>query len=208
MSMKIAMLGSGRVGTALGDGWTAKDHTVVYGSRTPQKSSDGRRLLPVREAIAASEIVVLAVPYDAVNKVLSAQNLSGKIVIDCTNPIAPGARPEPGGFDLAVGCSTSAAEEVAKLAKGACVVKAFNTTGFGNMHDPRYGATRLTMFYAGDDDAAKEKVRQLVGDIGFDPVDAGPLKMARYLEPMALLWINLAMKMGTDIAFQLIQKRN
>jgi 8-hydroxy-5-deazaflavin:NADPH oxidoreductase len=204
--MKIGIIGSGSVGNALGDSWRAKRHDVVYGSRTPQISSDGRRFLPIREAIAASEIVILAVPYPAVNEVLSSQNVSGKIVIDCTNPIASGAKPVPGGFDLAIGFTTSAGEEVAKLAKGACVVKAFNTTGFDNMHDPRYGSTRLTMFYAGDDEAAKEKARQLIGDIGFDPVDAGPLKMARYLEPMALLRINLAMKMGTDIAFQLMQR--
>jgi len=203
--MKIAILGSGNVGTALGDGWSAKGHHVVYGSRSPKTSSD-RKFLSIREAIAAGEIVVLAVPYDAVKDVLSQHSVAGKIVIDCTNPIAPGARRVPGGFDLAVGFTTSAAEEVARLAKEACVVKAFNTTGVGNMREPRYGNRALTMFYAGDDEVAKEKVRQLIGDLGFDPVDVGPLKMARYLEPMAVLWINLAMKMGTDIAFQLMQR--
>jgi len=198
--MRIAILGSGDVGTALGNGWSAAGHDVVYGSRSPEKQAGGdRKFDTMRGAIAHGEVVVLAVPWDAVQSVLSANNLSGKILIDCTNPIAP-------GFELAVGCTTSAGEEVAKLAKGARVVKAFNTTGFGNMREPRFGNTRLTMFYAGDDEAAKETVRRLIGDIGFEPIDAGPLKNARYLEPMAMLWINLAMKMGLDIAFQLIQR--
>ena len=198
--MKIAILGSDNVGAALGDGWSAAGHNVLYGSSNPQKESGGQRKFEsIEYAVRASEVVVLAVPWDAVEDVLSSNNVSGKLVIDCTNPISP-------GFELAVGGTTSAGEEVAKLAKGACVVKAFNTTGFGNMREPHFGKVALTMFYAGDDDSAKEIVRRLIGDIGFEPVDAGPLKMARYLEPMAMLWINLAMKMGTDIAFQLIQR--
>ena len=198
--MKIAILGSGNVGTALGDGWSAAGHDVVYGSRSPEKEDgEKRKFDTVRDAIRASEVVVLAVPWDAVGEVLNNNDVSGKVLVDCTNPIGP-------GFELAVGCTTSGGEEVAKLAKGARMVKAFNTTGFGNMREPRYGKMRLTMFYAGDDDSAKETVRQLIGDIGFDPVDAGSLKMARYFEPMAMLWINLSMKMGRDIAFQLIQR--
>ena len=205
--MKIAIIGSGNVGTSLGDGWSAKGHEVVYGSRSPKIAAKGRRFASIPEAIAASEIVVLAVPYQAVQEVASAHSLVGKVVIDCTNPVAPGAKPPLGGFELAMGFTTSAAEEVAKMAKGAHIVKAFNTTGYGNMREPRYGSTRVTMFYAGDDDGAKEKVRQLIGDIGFDPVDAGPLRSARYLEPMALLWMNLSFKLGRDFAFQLIQRR-
>jgi hypothetical protein len=132
--------------------------------------------------------------------VLGSNNVSGKLVIDCTNPIGP-------GFELAIGCTSSGGEEVAKLAKGARVVKAFNTTGADNMRDPRFGNTRLTMFYAGDDESGKETARRLIGDIGFDPVDVGPMKNARYLEPLAMLWINLSMKMGRrDIALQLIQR--
>jgi len=198
--MKIAILGGGNVGTALGDGWSAAGHEVMYGSRSPEKEAGKQRKFDtISGAIRASEVVALAVPWDAVGDVLRNNDLSGKILIDCTNPISP-------GFELAVGCTSSGGEEVAKLAKGARVVKAFNTTGFGNMREPRYGTTRLTMFYAGDDAAAKVAVRELIGNLGFDPVDAGPLKIARYLEPMAMLWINLSMKLGRDIAFQLIQR--
>ena len=74
------------------------------------------------------------------------------------------------------------------------------------MRDPKFGAVNLTMFYAGDDEAAKAIVNQLIGDIGFDPVDAGALKIARYLEPLAMLWINLSLTMGRDIALQLIKR--
>jgi hypothetical protein len=109
-------------------------------------------------------------------------------------------------MELVMGCTTSAGETVGKLAKGAKVVKAFNTTGFHNMKNPNFGSTKLTMLYAGDDESAKATVKQLVADIGFDPVDAGPLKMARYLEPLAMLWINLFFQEKHDIAFQLIKR--
>ena len=197
--MNIAVLGSGNVGTSLGDGWSKKGHKVVYGSRSPEKEGSNRNFASIPDAIAQSEVVVLAVPWDAVQEVVSKNNLNGKTVIDCTNPIGP-------GMELAVGCTTSAGEIVASLAKGARVVKAFNTTGFHNMQNPQFGSTRLTMFYAGDDEEAKQTVKQLVADIGFTPVDAGPMKHARYLEPMAMLWINLYMKGGHDIAFQLIER--
>ncbi|MGB7554771.1 MAG: NADPH-dependent F420 reductase [Candidatus Korobacteraceae bacterium] len=198
--MKIAVLGSGNVGTALGDGWSAKGHQVIYGSRSPDKEpGKNRKFASIADAIAQSEVVVLAVPWDAVEPVLSSNNLSGKLLIDCTNPITP-------SFELAVGTTTSAGETVARLAKGARVVKAFNTTGFGNMRNPKYGAVNLTMFYAGDDAAAKAVANQLINDIGFDPVDAGPLKIARYLEPLAMLWINLSTTMGRDIALQLLKR--
>jgi predicted dinucleotide-binding enzyme len=198
--MKIAVLGSGNVGTSLGDGWRGKGHDVVYGSRSPEKESGKeRKFASIADAIAQSEVVALAVPWDAVEPVLTSNDLSGKVVIDCTNPITP-------SFDLAVGTTTSGGETVARLAKGARVVKAFNTTGFGNMRNPKFGAVNLTMLYAGDDESAKAIANQLINDIGFDPVDAGPLKVARYLEPLAMLWIDLSMTMGRDIAFQVIKR--
>jgi 8-hydroxy-5-deazaflavin:NADPH oxidoreductase len=198
--MKIAVLGAGNVGMSLGDGWAAKGHTVVYGSRSPDKYVDGkRRFDSFANATAQSEIVVLAVPWAAAEDVLKSNDFSGKLLIDCLNPITP-------AFELAVGWTDSAGEMAARLAKGARVVKAFNTTGYGNMQKPQFGDKKLTMFYAGDDEAAKATVRQLVADIGFNPVDAGPMKNARYLEPLAMLWINLSMQMGRDIALQLIKR--
>ncbi len=139
--MKIAVLGSGSVGKALGDGWSAKGHNIVYGSRSPEKESGkDRKFASIADAIAQGEVVVLALPWDAVESVLTSNDLSGKLVIDCTNPISS-------SFELALGTTTSAAETVARLAKGGRVVKAFNTTGFGNMRNPKFGAVNLTMFY-------------------------------------------------------------
>ena len=98
--MKIAILGSGNVGTALGDGWSAAGHDVVYGSRSPEKESgEKRRFDTIHDAIRASNVVVLAVPWDAVGEVLSSNGVSGKVLVDCTNPIGP-------GFELAVGFCT------------------------------------------------------------------------------------------------------
>ncbi len=198
--MKIAVLGAGNVGTSLGDGLASADHQVVYGSRSPEKHTDGKRKFDTfANAIAQSEVVVLAVPWAAAESVLKSNDFSGKIVIDCLNPITP-------AFELAVGWTDSAGEMAARLAKGARVVKAFNTTGYGNMQKPQFGNAKLTMFYAGDDEPAKETVKKLIADIGFDPVDAGPMKNARYLEPLAMLWINLSMTRGRDIALQLIKR--
>jgi hypothetical protein len=198
--MKIAIIGSGNVGTALGDGFKAKGHDVVFGSRNPNKESDANRKFDsVAGAIARSEVVVLAVPWDAAQSIAGSNDLAGKTVIDCTNPIGA-------GMELVMGCTTSAGETVAKLAKGARVVKAFNTTGSHNMQQPSFGSTKLTMLYAGDDEAGKKVARQLISDIGFEPVDAGPLKNARYLEPLAMLWINLFFARNHDIAFQLIAR--
>ena len=86
------------------------------------------------------------------------------------------------------------------------VVKAFNITGFGNMRNPKFGAVNLTMFYAGDDEAAKAIANQLIGDIGFDPIDAGPSRSPGIWSHWPMLWTNLSMTMGRDIAFQLIKR--
>ncbi|MGH9865036.1 MAG: NADPH-dependent F420 reductase [Candidatus Acidiferrales bacterium] len=210
--MKIAILGAGNVGGALGRGWAAKGHSIFFGVPEPQ-SEKMRSLLTsiganaragsVQDASANAEVVVVATPWEAAqNAILAAGNLSGKIVIDCTNPLAPDLS------GLVLGHTTSAAEAVAGWAKGARVVKAFNTTGAGNMANTHYGAGRLAMCVAGDDAAAKKAVVKLTEDLGFDPIDAGPLKNARLLEPFAMLWIYLAVKqgLGPNIAFQLLRR--
>jgi hypothetical protein len=129
-----------------------------------------------------------------------AGDLGGKIVVDCTNPI--------GADGLVVGTTTSAGELAAGWAQGAVVVKAFNTTGSGNMENPRYGDRAVTMFICGDDSQAKAVVGSLAEQIGFDVIDTGPLKAARYLESMAMLWVHLAYNQGfgTDFAFKLIRR--
>jgi len=147
------------------------------------------------------EVVVLAVPFHAVKETVLAigpASLKGKVLVDATNVIGPSG-------DLAVGFTTSGAEELAKLTPGARVVKAFNTVLAQNMATGKIGNEQLTLFVAGDDLTAKEAVLSLARDIGFDSVDAGPLRCARYLEPMAMEQITLAylLKMGPSIGFRL-----
>jgi len=210
--MKIAILGAGNVGGALGKIWAAKGHSIFFGVPDPKSekmhalvSSMGAnaRAGSVAEAAVNAEAVVLATPWPvAEDAIRAAGNLSGKIVIDCTNPL------EPDLSGLVLGHDTSAGEEVAKWAKGALVVKAFNTTGAGNMANTHYDSARPTMCICGDDAAAKASVAKLAEDLGFEAVDAGPLKNARLLEPFAMLWIYLAVKqgLGPNIAFKLLRR--
>ncbi|HEV3261033.1 MAG TPA: NADPH-dependent F420 reductase [Gemmataceae bacterium] len=210
--MKIAIIGAGNVGGTLGKAWAKKGHEIFFGVRHPQDDKT-RRLVQsispkaqagtVAGAAAFGEVVVLATPWrGAEAAVRQAGDLSGKVVIDCTNPLKSDV---PG---LEVGFTTSGAERVAQWAKGARVFKAFNTTGSNNMADPVINGIRTVMFVCGDDEAAKSAVLQLAGDIGFDAVDAGKLAQARLLEPWAMLWISLAYGggMGRDFGFALLRR--
>jgi 8-hydroxy-5-deazaflavin:NADPH oxidoreductase len=210
--MKIAILGAGNVGGALGKGWAAKGHSIYFGVPQPQSEKvetllktmgGGTRAGSVHDAADGAEIVVLATPWPATrDAILAAGKLAGKIVIDCTNPL------EPELSGLSIGHTTSAGEQVAQWASGARVVKAFNTTGANNMANSRYGDKEITMCIAGDDAAAKQTVIKLAQDLGFEAIDAGPLKNARFLEPFAMLWICLAVKqgLGPNIAFKLLRR--
>ena len=155
----------------------------------------------IADAIASAEVVILAVPWDVTEKVVRAADLRGKIVVDATNPIAP-------GLELATDHTTSGAELVAQWAADARVVKAFNTIGADNLESPTFGDQRATMFVCGDDPEAKAVVQGLSEELGFEAVDAGPLANARLLEPMAMLWIRLALAegFGRDIAFKLLRR--
>jgi predicted dinucleotide-binding enzyme len=125
-------------------------------------------------------------------------------VIDCINPVAMG--PDLLSKGLLVGHTTSAAEEVARLAPGARVVKALNTVGAPVMAKPQIAGERAVMLHCGDDAGAKAVTAQLVEALGFEPLDCGPLVNARLLEPVAMLWIYLAFTgMGVDFAFKLLR---
>ena len=210
--MRIAIIGVGNVGSTLGKGWGAKGHQIVYGVRSPGdakvedvvKATGGNaRAATVKDAASAADVVVLAIPWGAVREVIkNAGDLTGKIVVDATNPL----RPDLSG--LVLGHNTSAGEEVARWAAGARVVKAFNTTGAQNMANPKFGGQSASMFLCGDDAAAKKAVATLAEALGFEPVDAGPLAQARLLEPLAMLWISTAYAHGhgPDIAFKLLRR--
>ena len=181
--MKIGIVGKGNVGTAIAKGLTQKGHEIKHGHRDPKE--------PVSEAAKWGEVIVLAVPHEAVDDVVKeiGSLADGKVLLDVTNALTD-------KLGLAVGFSTSAAEEVQKKLPNARVVKAFNTVFAANQSTGAIGAEQLTLFVAGDDAKAKQTVMQLGREIGFDPVDAGPLKPARYLEPMAILLIDLAFGFG------------
>ena len=192
--MKIGIIGKGKVGTAIAQGLSSKGHEIRHGHRDPKE--------PVSEAAKWGEIVFLAVPYenvtDTVKEIGSAAD--GKVLVDVTNAVGE-------NMSLAIGCSTSGAEELQKKLPKAHVVKAFNTVFARNQGVGKVGTEQLTLFVAGGDAKAKQTVMELGRDIGFDPVDAGSLESARYLEPMGILLINLGLKfgMGTGIGYKLVK---
>ena len=210
--MQLAILGTGSVGGTLGRRWAALGHEVRFGARDPgaakvralvQDVAGKASAAGLREAVAGAEVVVLATPYDAHAAVLrAAGDLQGRIVIDATNPLKPGLA------GLVVGLETSGAEELARLAKGARIYKALNQTGWETMADPVFPGGRAVMFVAGDEPAGKATVLGLVAELGFEAVDAGGLAAARYLEPLAMLWIQTAIrqKQGRNLAFGLLRR--
>jgi predicted dinucleotide-binding enzyme len=193
--MQIAIIGAGNVGNALAVGWIRAGHGVTFGIRKPNAPPSGgpagARYAAPPMAAQGAEAVVLAVPWPAVTDALATSgDLGGKILIDCTNPLRMGA----GGLELEIGHTNSGGERVAALAPGASVFKTLNQTGFANMqHAGDFTALPAAMFVAGDDAARKPTVLALVSDLGFQAIDAGPLRVARLLEPMAMLWIHMAM---------------
>jgi hypothetical protein len=203
--MNISIIGTGNVGSTLGNCWAQGGHTITFGSRDPnsdrvqalvQEIGKGTRAVSNSEALDTSPLIVLAVPWKAVKDILAdAGSLAGKILMDPINIY-------PQGGEI------SCAEQIAGWSKGASVIKAFNMTGTGNMAYPNYGDQKLSMFICGNDSDAKLKVTRLVEEIGFEVVDAGGLDSALMLESLARLWIHLAYAngMGTDIGFKLLKR--
>ena len=210
--MKIAVIGTGGVGAALGSRWGAAGHTVVYGSRSPDsekvrqllaKSGAAAAALPPQQAILGSDAILFAVPWPCARETLDQLgDLSGRVLIDCTNPLLS----DLSGIEL--GHVISAGEQIAAWAPGAKVVKAFNTASVKVMFNPQFGDHKATMFYCGDDAAAKLTVRELIESLGFEPVDAGSLTSSRYLEPLAMLYIHLAFRQGfgSNCAFKIMRR--
>jgi NADPH-dependent F420 reductase len=210
--MEIAIIGAGDVGGTLGRLWAKKGHQIMFGVRNLQshnvlnliRSIDaGVKVGSIGEAASFADVIVLAIPWMAVEETIkSAGDLSGKILIDPTNPIKADLT------GLMIESSTSAAEEIAKWAKDSKVVKAFNSIGAKTLDNLQFGLVRADAFICGDDFKSKTVVKKLATEIGFDTVDAGPLINARVLEYMALLWIHLAynQQMGPNIAFKLLTR--
>lgn len=203
--MRIAVIGAGRVGSTLGGRWADVGHDVVYGVRDPSEARHARlgvTALPV-DAVTGADVVLVALPWDATEAVVSELDVGNAVVIDATNPLAANAR------ELIAHPELSGAELVAGWMNSARVVKACNTTGSGNMADTSYpGGQRPLMPVAADDAEAKAAVIGLVDELGFEGLDAGPLAAARDLEHLAALWIRLAYPLGQgpDIAFALLRR--
>lgn len=180
--MKIAIIGKGNVGSALEAGLTGNGHEVRAVGRDPGA---------VRDAGEFADLVILAVPFGEIDNAVRelGSSASGNIVLDATNALTP-------EYDLALGFSTSGAEELQKKLPDSKVVKAFNTSFASTMATGRIGHEQLAGLVAGDDADAKRQVFGLVQQLGFDPVDAGPLATARLLEPLAVLNIKLGFVQG------------
>jgi 8-hydroxy-5-deazaflavin:NADPH oxidoreductase len=211
--MRIGILGSGQVGVVLGSNWAQSGHHIHFGVRDPL-SPDVSAVLALlgvnaeaasmANAVAASDVIVLAVPWRVVPEVLAqCGDLSGKILIDATNPLGM----VDGRLSLVPTGHASGAAFVAAHAPAARVLKCFNQTGFENMADPSRYHPRPVMFAAGDDASAKQTVLTLIDDLGFAGIDAGPLATAGLLEALGALWINHAIvnRQGRSVAFALHQ---
>jgi 8-hydroxy-5-deazaflavin:NADPH oxidoreductase len=195
--MNIAIIGAGKVGKALATSSLRAGHEVTLSASIPDHAAEAAKATGAHaahsntEAVKDAEIVIVAVPYDKLGDVFRGLGsaVDDKVVIDATNHID---LENPG----AVLSELSNAEEIQKRHPKVRVVKAFNTAFSVRMADPTVNGTKLEGFVAGDDQAAKEIVLELVESIGFRPIDAGPLVMARVLEGMALLNVSLQIRHG------------
>ena len=201
--MNITILGAGNMGSALAKQLSGAGHRVRITTRSPEKAkaalaaSPGAVVSAPADALEHSGIVFVATGYaDAIPALKSLGSLAGKVVVDLTNPLSADF------MSLTLGHDTSAAEEIAKAFPGAEVVKAFNTV-FAQVlaEGPAFpNGQTAPVFVASDSDRAKQAVTSIVQSIGFKPVDAGPLRNARYLEPLAGLNIYLGYGAGHGTA--------
>lgn len=214
--MKVGIIGSGDVAKALGNGFLELGHEVRLGSRTPEseglvvwKKGAGVRASTgsFADAAAFGEAIVLAtrgVENESALRLADPKNLAGKILIDATNPLEITSEHRP---VLAVGWNDSAGERVQKFLPDARVVKAFNTVGSPHMFRPKFPGGPPDMFYCGNDAAAKKVVGEWLKQFGWNPLDIGAIEGARLLEPMCILWVQVAMSGGSwDIAFKVLRK--
>ncbi|HEX9823688.1 MAG TPA: NADPH-dependent F420 reductase [Actinomycetota bacterium] len=192
--MKVAIIGSGNVGSAIARAAKDAGHEVTVANLEGTASLDalGKELGVATtnsnaEAVGESDLIVLAVPFGAVESIVGgiADQVGNKIVLDITNPL----KDDLSGVQTE---GTSGAELVQKQLPQARVVKAFNTVLAGNQANPMVDGVQLDGFVAGDDPDAKEQVSHLLEEVGYRPIDVGPLSNARYLEGMAFLniWLN------------------
>lgn len=194
--MKIGILGSGIVAKTLATGFLKHGHAVTVGTRDVSKLAEWKsanaqgHVASFADAAAFGEVLVLAVHGEAAPDVLGlagAANLAGKVVMDTTNPIAPGG-PDKGVLKFFTTLEDSLMERLQKEFPDARFVKAFNTVGAYRMVDPDFGGVRPSMFICGNDASAKETASKVLFDFGWDVEDMGGVEAARAVEPLAILW--------------------
>jgi NADPH-dependent F420 reductase len=202
----IAVVGTGDVGGALGPEFAALGHDVLYGSRDPtskkvralvERTGHGARAMTPRDAAGKADIVVLAVPGLLAGDIVAALgDLSGKIIVDPTNPLV---RRDDGR--LGIETDGSNAEIIQAAAPGADVVKAFNTLGWRTMIDPEATGGPVSIPLVGDSSEAKAKIARLVASMDLEPIDVGPLRNARHVEGLSVLLLNNALGGGPSFEF-------
>jgi hypothetical protein len=196
--MRIAIIGAGRIGESLGTALCAKGHTVVYGVSAPEAPAES-----IGTAIYGAEAVILVTPWTHTEALVCehASALSGKVVIDATNPLNASTT------GLALGFDVSGVELLQSHVHGATFFKAFNAAGVDVIAKPIFPQGQAAMFVAGPEGAEKEIVLGLASDVGFEAVDAGELRVARLLEPLGMLWLQLSAEgRGRDVAFLLASR--
>lgn len=194
--MKIAIIGTGNMGTGLANVLATTNHDIVIASRNSAKAQTlakniGAESGCIETAVKSAEMVILALPYQAVKEVLlSCGDLTDKILIDITNPVTQDFK------ELLIGHVTSGAEEIQALAPKAKIVKAFNTIFAQLLPTSARTKQTLQVFIASDDDNAKTVVSNIANSIGFEPIDAGSLCNSRFIEPIGAMNIHFAFFFG------------
>jgi 8-hydroxy-5-deazaflavin:NADPH oxidoreductase len=210
-NIAISIIGVGNVGASLARNLVARGFSVRVAGRDLERSrglaaalGQSATAVPLSDVAEGARVVLLAVPADAAAAAVEAAGgLAGKIVVDCTNPLTwaagPVHAPPPEG---------SMTAHLAARFPAARFVKAFNTFGAEIHERPEFGGTNADLYVAGDDAEAKGATIELGRAIGFEPIDVGPLRNARNLEAMAMLWIHLALVggQGRQIAFKLVRR--
>lgn len=211
MSLRIGILGSGLMGGKLGTLFARAGHEVVFSYARSRGKLEGlardaggkARAGTPREAVQAADVVLLAVHWSRVDDVLEqAGDLSGKVIVTCSLPM------NADDTALVVAHTSSGAEELAKRIPKAHVVSAFNSIPsevfFGVFGAKKNKRARPSLVYCGDHEDGKRVAAELIRDVGFEPVDAGPLRIARYTEPFALLVAQLAYEGdgGPELAYR------
>lgn len=212
--MNLGFIGTGNVGGTLAKKLGKKGHSIFLGTRNTLSHEikalqtmigDHSTSSSIKDCILNSDILFLATPWPAVDSIAKEYkaDLENKVLVDCTNPL----KPDLSG--LIIAGESSGAEYIQSLLPKTKIVKAFNTVGYNIMEEPVIDGRKAVMYFSGNDAEALRKVKELILDVGFEPIEAGDLKTSRLLEPFALLWITSAYKFGLsrNFAFSILKNK-